>query len=129
MTISGTNQRPVLARYELATSEFSDVVCRFDPLCLAGACYHLRAVTLRPTPPISPSGMPEEDAYSDDIDYLGEDKDALEALLFITTKVFKEWSLNVNESKTEFVHIYIAGKDEVMDNGKPLRMNEEWFMV
>ena len=92
-------------------------------LTLAGACYHLRAVTLRPTPPISPSGTPEED------DYLGEDKVALKALLFIATKVFKEWNLNVNESKTEFVHVYIAGKDEVMDDGKPLRMNEEWFMV
>ena len=95
-------------------------------ITLAGACYHLRAVTLRPTPPISPSGMPEEDAYSDDIDYHGEDKDALEALLPIATKVFKEWNLNINESKTEFVHVYIAGKDEVMDDGKPLRMNEEW---
>ena len=70
--------------------------------------------------------MPEEDAYSDDIDYLGEDKDALEALLPIATKVFKEWNLNVNESKTEFEHVYIAGKDEVKDDGKPLRMNEEW---
>ncbi|XP_063682576.1 uncharacterized protein LOC134817369 [Bolinopsis microptera] len=95
-------------------------------ITLAGACYHLRAVTLRPTPPISPSGMPEEDAYSDDIEYLGEDKDALEALLPVATKVFKEWNLNINESKTEFVHVYIAGKDEVMDDGKPLRMNEEW---
>ena len=37
MTISRTNQQPVLARYELATSEFSDVVCQFDPLCRASA--------------------------------------------------------------------------------------------
>ena len=48
--------------------------------------------------------MPEEDAYSDDIDYLGEDKDALEALLPIAKKVFKVWHLNINESKTEFLH-------------------------
>ena len=39
-------------------------------------CFHLLPPACRdaaPTPPpISPSGMPEEDAYSDDIDYLGE---------------------------------------------------------
>ena len=34
-------------------------------------------VTLCPTHLISPSGMPEENACSDDIDLLGEDEDAL----------------------------------------------------
>ena len=38
-------------------------------LTLAGALYHLRAVTLRvrPTPPIQENGMPEESEYSDDM--------------------------------------------------------------
>ena len=48
-------------------------------LTLAGACYHLRAVTSRPTPPISANGMPEEDEYSDDLDLLSEDKDVLDS--------------------------------------------------
>ena len=93
---------------------------------LAGACYHLRAVTSRPTPPISPIGIPEEDQYSDDLDLLSEDKDVLEAILPVATRVFKEWNLNINESKTEFVEVYIAEKHEKMENGKPLRGNEEW---
>jgi len=76
-------------------------------LVLAGACYHLRAVTGRPTPPINISGMPEEDKYSDDLDYLNEDKSLLVDLLPVATEVFKEWNLVVNESKTEFVHICI----------------------
>ena len=73
-------------------------------LTLAGACYRLRAVTLRLTPPITPCGMPEEDACSDDIDYLCEDKDALEALLPIAKKVFKEWNLNNNERLCTCLH-------------------------
>ena len=95
-------------------------------LTLAGACYHLRAVTSRPTPPISPNGMPEEDEYSDDLDLLSQDKDVLEAILPVATRVFKEWNLNINESKTEFVEVYIAEKHEKMENGKPLRGNEDW---
>ena len=95
-------------------------------ITLAGACYHLRAVTMRPTPPITPAGMPEEDEYSDDLDFLNEDKATLEALLPVATRVFKEWNLNINESKTEFVHVYIAEKDEKLENGKPLRHNESW---
>lgn len=95
-------------------------------LVLAGACYHLRAVTGRPTPPINISGMPEEDEYSDDLDYLNEDKSLLVDLLPVATKVFKEWNLVVNESKTEFVHMYIAEKDDKTLDGKPMRSREEW---
>ena len=95
-------------------------------LTLAGAAYHLRAVTGRPTPPINANGMPEENEYSDDIDFLGEDKSILSSLLPVATKVFKEWSLNVNNTKTEFVHVYIATKHEKMADGKPLRGNEDW---
>ena len=70
--------------------------------------------------------MPEEDEYSDDIDFLDESKEALTTLLPIATRVFKEWDFNVNESKTEFVHVYIAMKEDVMEDVKPLRGNEEW---
>ena len=61
--------------------------------------------------------MPEEDEYSDDIDFLDESKEALTTLLPIATRVFKEWDLNVNESKTEFVHVYIAMKEDKMEDG------------
>ena len=68
--------------------------------------------------------MPEEDEYSDYLDLLSEDEDVLEAIL----RVFKYCNLNINESKTKFVEleVYIAEKHEKMENGKPLRGNEEW---
>ena len=44
----------------------------------------------------------------------------------IAIRLFKEWNLNINKSKTEFVEVYIAEKHEKMENGKPLRGNEEW---
>lgn len=70
--------------------------------------------------------MPEEDEYSDDIDFLDENKEVLSYLLAVGTRVFKEWDLNINESKTEFVHIYIAQKEEKLEDGKPFRGNEDW---
>ena len=72
--------------------------------------------------------MPEKDEYSDDLDLLSEDKDVLEAILPVATRVFKEWNLNIKESKTEFLEVYIAEKHEKMENGKLLRGNEERCM-
>ena len=41
--------------------------------------------------------------------------------------VFDEWNFQINESKTEFVDFGIAGKDELKDDGTPLRGSKEWF--
>ena len=40
--------------------------------------------------------------------------------------ILREWNLNVNEGKTEFVHFYLAGKDELDDDGVALSGNEAW---
>ena len=95
-------------------------------LSLAGALYHLRAVTLRPTPPIKDDGMPEESEYSDDVDFMDTDKDTLTALFLTAKDVFSKWNLQINETKTEFVHFRIADRHELMEDGSPLRGNEEW---
>ena len=95
-------------------------------LTLAGALYHLRAVMARPTPPIKNNGMPEESEYSDDVDFLDTGKEALISLLPVAKNVFNEWGLQINEEKTEMVHFKVAGKDELMADGKPIRGNEEW---
>ena len=65
--------------------------------------------------------MPEEDEYSDDTDFLGEELIQLEFILPVAAKVFKEWSLNINEAKTEFIHFCYAepdkdNKEEVLDD-------------
>ena len=96
-------------------------------LQLAGALYNVRAVvTYRPNPPISDTGMPLEWEYSDDVDFIDEEKELLQELLPKCTEVLGEWNLNVNESKTEFVHFYLAGKDDVDEEGLPLTDNEAW---
>ena len=83
-------------------------------------------MTSRPTPPIKCDGMPEESEYSDDVDFMDTDKDALIALLPIVTEVFSKWNLQINEAKTEFVHFRIADRYELREDGSPLRGNEEW---
>ena len=96
-------------------------------LTLAGALYHLRAVMQRPTPPIKDDGMPEESEYSDDVDFMDTDGDALKALFLTAKDVFSQWNLEINETKTEFVHFRIADRHELMEDGRtPLRGNEEW---
>ena len=79
-------------------------------LTLAGALYNLRAVMLRPTPPIKYDGMPEESEYSDDVDFMDTEKDALTALFLTAKDVFSKWNLQINETKTEFVHFRIADR-------------------
>ena len=64
--------------------------------------------------------------YADDVDFLDEDEDILRNLLPVCTEVLSEWDLNVNESKTEFVHLFLASKDDVDSEGKLLKDNELW---
>ena len=70
--------------------------------------------------------MPLEWGYADDVDFVNEDEDVLLQLLPICKEILKEWNLYVNESKTEFTKVYLAGKDDVDAKGEPLRHREEW---
>ena len=96
-------------------------------LSLAGALYHVRAViSNRPNPPISDTGMPLEWAYSDDVDYIDLELKTLEDFLPIGTEILQEWNLNVNRRKTEFVHFYVAERDELDNEGLPMTDKEAW---
>ena len=96
-------------------------------LTLAGGLNHVRAVVPeRPNPPISFQGMPLEWEYSDDADFLDNELEPLQGLLPVCKDVLNEWNLYVNESKTEFVHFYVAGTQDVDDNGVAIRGNEPW---
>ena len=96
-------------------------------LSLAGALHQVRAVVIdRPNPPVSHTGMPIEWEYSDDTDFIDENMLPLQELLCKCKEVFSEWNLFVNESKTVFVHFYVAGKDDVDDDGLHLSGNEPW---
>ena len=72
------------------------------------------------------SGMPEESEYADDVDFLDTDISNLERILPIATDVFKQWNLNINEQKTEFIHVYLANKTDLRPDGTPMSKNEEW---
>ncbi|KAL5272935.1 hypothetical protein ACHWQZ_G000942 [Mnemiopsis leidyi] len=74
----------------------------------------------------SEKGLPLEWEYADDVDFCDEEEDVLRNLLPVCTEVLSEWGLNVNESKTEFVHLFLASKDEIDHDGKPLKDNEPW---
>ena len=95
-------------------------------LTLAGALMHLRAVLERPNPPISTECMPLESEYADDVDFLGEDEHQLREILPVATSVLDAWSLRVNEQKTEYVKVYIAGKEETDMHGVKVAGNEPW---
>ena len=98
-------------------------------LSLAGSLYNVRALAIeRPNPPISDTGVPIEWEYSDDVDFLDDDPQALLELLPTCREALGNWNLFVNESKTEFVHFYLAGKNDLNSDGSPLVDNEAWRM-
>ena len=70
--------------------------------------------------------MPLEWEYSDDAEFVDSELEPLQELLPVCRDVFSEWNLQVNEDKTEFVHFYVAGKDDVNTDGVPLLGNEPW---
>ena len=47
-------------------------------------------------------------------------------MLPLIKQVFEEWCLYVNEEKTEFVHMYLANKSELDEQGKSKAHNEDW---
>ena len=88
----------------------------FFTLYFAGALYHLRAVTsvTRPNPPFNPDTLfPVEWEYADDGDFVDEDESTLREMLPLCKEILEQWDLFVNEDKTEFIHFYIAGKNEL----------------
>ena len=103
--------------------------CLFT-LVLAGALNELR-VTLsvqigRPNPPLSSIGLPLDTEYADDVDFNDEDEDTLRSILPQATAILRSWNLYVNEDKTEFCHVYLAGKEVTDENGNPVNGNEPW---
>ena len=70
-------------------------------LVLAAALHHLRAVSSRPNPPVSELGIPLEWEYADDVDFVDDDRESLEALLPDAKRILSEYSLFINEEKTE----------------------------
>jgi len=50
--------------------------------------------------------MPLEMEYADDVDLLGEEKKPLDHLQSVTAEKLKSHNLFLNETKTEFSHIY-----------------------
>ena len=59
-------------------------------------------------------------------DFLDPELEPLQELLPKVKDVLSDWNLQVNEAKTEFVHFYVAGKDDVNDDGVALSGNEPW---
>ena len=90
--------------------------CLFT-LVLAGALNHLRIlIPFRPSIPYHPSTlMPLESEYADDVDFLDEDPIKLHFIQAVASNVLKQWNLNINCSKTEYVDFHLAtkGADDV----------------
>ncbi|KAL5249872.1 hypothetical protein ACHWQZ_G015812 [Mnemiopsis leidyi] len=62
--------------------------------------------------------LPLEWEYADDVDFLDEYEENLQALLPVCKEILQEWNLYVNESKTEFTTFYIAGKNDRDEKGE-----------
>ena len=87
--------------------------CLFT-LVLAGALYHLRIlIPFRPALPYNPSTMmPLESEYADDVDFLDDDPIKLQFIQAVASNVLKQWSLNINTTKTEFVNFHLSQKND-----------------
>ena len=51
-------------------------------------------------------------------DFMDTDKFTLGALFAAAKDIFGKWNLLIIEAKTEFVHFRIAGRDELIEDGK-----------
>ncbi|KAL6486765.1 hypothetical protein MHYP_G00061570 [Metynnis hypsauchen] len=79
---------------------------------LAAALTTIREQSPRPNPPVSDIGMPLEMEYADDVDFLDEEKTSLSQLQSIAAANLRDNNLFMNESKTEFTHVYLAETSE-----------------
>ena len=95
-------------------------------LVLAGALNHLRIlIPFRPILPYQPTTlMPLESEYADDVDFLDEEPMHLKFVLSVASNVLKEWSLNINASKTEFVDFYLAKPKSADAKKEPWRQTK-----
>ncbi len=57
---------------------------------------------------------------------MDEDLGNLNNMFTICKNTLSEWNLNVNDDKTELVHVHVAQKNDKDCNGQPLAKNEEW---
>ena len=92
-------------------------------LFFAGALYHYGAVVkvIRPNPPFHPETLlPIEWEYADDGNFAEEDENQRNAP--ICKEILEQWNLFVNEDKTDFNYLFIAGKDELDEKGEPLTL-------
>ena len=64
--------------------------------------------------------------YADDGDFIDTDLINLQKLFPISKDILEQWNLVVNEEKTEYVHFYIATKDELDEIGNKVKDNEPW---
>ena len=86
----------------------------------------MRQCAGRPDLPITSEGMPQEWEYADDVDFADEEREPLDSLLQTACTQLRVWNLLVNESKTEFTHIYLADASEADGQGAATRGNETW---
>ena len=76
--------------------------------------------------PITSEDMPQEWEFADDVDFADEEREPLDSLLQTACTQLRVWNLIVNESKTEFMHIYLTNASEADDQGAATRGNETW---
>ena len=83
-------------------------------LVLAGALNHLRIlIPFRQVLPYNISTlMPLESEYADDVDFLAEELLHLQFIQAVASNVLKQWNLNINTTKTEFVDFHLAQKND-----------------
>ncbi|XP_038074896.1 uncharacterized protein LOC119742796 [Patiria miniata] len=64
--------------------------------------------------------------YADDVDFLDKAKKPLDHLQPVAAEKLKVDNLFMNETKTEFTHVYLAEATETDLHGKDVRGNESW---
>ena len=55
--------------------------------------------------------------FGDGVDFADEEREPLDSLLQTACAQLRVWNLLVNESKTEFTHMYLADASEADDQG------------
>ena len=77
---------------------------------LAAALSSVRESPNRSNPPVCSLGMPLEMEYTDDVDFLDEEKKPLDHLQSVAAEKLKVHNLFMNKTRAEFSHIYTLQK-------------------